>query len=112
MGSGSSTDGAGGGAPSRGGSGVLASLITSRASWQAPPSMNSCSFSSQMWNGMSVVGPSTTYSSSARSMRLRAVSRSTSHAMSLATMGSYWSLMTDPACTPESTRMPGPAGSR
>ena len=32
--------------------------------------------------------------------------------MSLATMGSYIGVISDPAVTPESTRTPGPAGSR
>ena len=58
------------------------------SAWQAPPAMNSSCSSSQRWKGIRVVGPSTTYSSSARIMRRRADSRSTSHTISLATIGS------------------------
>ena len=52
------------------------------------------------------------YSSSARSMRAVAVSRSVSHTISFATIGSYIGEISDPGRTPESTRTPGPAGSR
>ena len=58
------------------------------SSWQAPPAMNSSCSNRQRWNGIRVAGPSTTYSSSARIMRRRAVSRSTSCTMSLAIIGS------------------------
>jgi len=47
------------------------------SSWQAPPPMNSSSPNSHLWNGINVADPDT-YSSSARSMRRRADSRSTS----------------------------------
>ena len=45
-------------------------------------------------------------------MRRVAASRSTSHTISLATIGSYMGLTSEPSRTPESIRTPGPAGSR
>ena len=45
-------------------------------------------------------------------MRRVACSRSTSQTISLATIGSYIGVTSEPASTPESTRTPGPAGSR
>ena len=45
-------------------------------------------------------------------MRAVAISRSTSQTISLATIGSYIGVTSEPASTPESTRTPGPAGSR
>ena len=45
-------------------------------------------------------------------MRAVACSRSASHTMSLATIGSYIGVISDPGPTPESTRTPGPVGSR
>ena len=68
--------------------------------------------SSALWNGIRVVRPPISYSSSARSMRAVAASRSVSHTISLATIGSYIGEISAPASTPESTRTPGPAGSR
>ena len=65
-----------------------------------------------MWNGSSVFRPSISYSRSARSIRGVACSRSTSQTISLATIGSYIGEISDPGPTPESTRTPGPAGSR
>ena len=64
------------------------------------------------WKGISVVSPPISYSPSARSMRRVAFSRSTSQTISLATIGSYIGVTSEPASTPESTRTPGPAGSR
>jgi hypothetical protein len=49
---------------------------------------------------------------SARSIRRVARSRSASHTISLATIGSYSGVISEPAPTPESTRTPGPDGSR
>ena len=45
-------------------------------------------------------------------MRRVACARSPSHTISLATIGSYIGVISLPASTPESTRTPGPAGSR
>ncbi len=45
-------------------------------------------------------------------MRLVACSRSASHTISLATIGSYIGETSPPSRTPESTRTPGPLGSR
>ena len=45
-------------------------------------------------------------------MRAVAASRSESQTISLATIGSYIGVTSDPASTPASTRTPGPAGSR
>ena len=63
-------------------------------------------------SGINVVTPSTSNSESARSIRRRASSRSASQTTSLATIGSYRSEIVDPSWTPESTRTPGPDGSR
>ena len=65
-----------------------------------------------LWNGMSVRTPSMSNSASARAIRRVAVSRSTSQTISFATIGSYSGVISDPASTPESTRTPGPDGSR
>ena len=62
-----------------------------------------------MWNGISVVGPSITYSPSARSIRRRACSRSTPCTISFEIIGSYAATTSRPSSTPESTRTPGPA---
>ena len=70
------------------GSGVGSSDIRASRSWQAPPAMNSSCCSRKRWKGIRVFGPSTTYSSSARSMRRRADSRSTSQTISFAIIGS------------------------
>ena len=61
---------------------------------------------------LSAPSGSTTNSSRARSMRRRACSRSTSQTSSLATIASYRPTISLPASTPESTRTPGPEGSR
>ena len=79
------TNGAG---PPAAGRGVGSSDIRASRSWQAPPAMNSSCWRRNRWKGMSVAGPSTTYSSSARIMRRRADSRSTSQTISLAIIGS------------------------
>ena len=68
--------------------------------------------SSALWNGISVVRPPISYSPSARSMRAVAASRSASHTISFATIGSYIGEISEPGRTPESTRTPGPPGSR
>src|ERR671935_42877 len=68
--------------------------------------------SSALWKPTSVLTPSTTSSSSARSIRRRACSRSTPCVISFAIIGSYNAEMSLPATTPESIRTPGPAGSR
>ena len=65
-----------------------------------------------LWNGIRVFTPSISYSSSARSIRRVARSRSASQTISLATIGSYSGVISVPATTPESTRTPGPEGSR
>ena len=65
-----------------------------------------------MWNGIRVFRPSISYSASARSMRFVACSRSASQTISFATIGSYIGVISLPGPTPESTRTPGPAGSR
>ena len=58
------------------------------------------------------MSPPISYSASARIMRLVADSRSASQTISLATIGSYIGVISDPASTPESMRTPGPDGSR
>src|SRR5215216_6576981 len=65
-----------------------------------------------LWNGSSVRTPSMSNSSSARAILRVAASRSESHTISFATIGSYSGVISDPASTPESTRTPGPDGSR
>ena len=65
-----------------------------------------------LWNGIRVVTPSISNSFRARSMRFVARSRSTSQTISFATIGSYSGVISEPLSTPESTRTPGPAGSR
>ena len=65
-----------------------------------------------LWNGSSVCTPSISNSSRARAMRRVADARSVSQQISLATIGSYSGLISEPASTPESTRTPGPDGSR
>ena len=65
-----------------------------------------------LWNGSSVRTPSISNSCKARSMRRVALSRSASRTISLATIGSYSGVISEPASTPESTRTPGPDGSR
>ena len=64
-----------------------------------------------LWNGIRVRTPSIWNSSSARSIRRVAFSRSASQTISLATIGSYSGVISEPASTPESTRTPGPDGS-
>ena len=86
--SGAGSAGSCGPGSSGGGMGVGSSARRASRAWQAPPAMNSPCSSSQRWNGIRVVGPSTTYSSRARIIRRRADSRSTSHTISLATIGS------------------------
>ena len=49
-----------------------------------------------MWKGIRVVRPPISYSSSARSMRAVAASRSVSHTISFATIGSYIGEISDP----------------
>ncbi len=61
---------------------------TRRRPWQVSPATKHCVSSSARWKPSSVVGPSITNSSSARSIRRRACSRSTSWTMSLAMSGS------------------------
>ena len=65
-----------------------------------------------LWNGISVRTPSIWNSSSARAIRRVAFSRSASQTISLAIIGSYSGVISLPASTPESTRTPGPEGSK
>ena len=65
-----------------------------------------------LWNGIRVLTPSISNSFSARAIRRVACSRSASQTISLATIGSYSGVISEPASTPESTRTPGPDGSR
>ena len=65
-----------------------------------------------LWNGIRVVTPSISNSRSARAIRAVAPSRSVSRTISLATIGSYSGVISEPESTPESTRTPGPLGSR
>ena len=65
-----------------------------------------------LWNGIRVVTPSISNSRSARAIRRVARSRSASHTISFATIGSYSGVISEPLSTPESTRTPGPDGSR
>ena len=65
-----------------------------------------------LWNGIRVLTPSISNSFSARAIRRVARSRSASQTISLATIGSYSGVISEPPITPESTRTPGPDGSR
>ena len=65
-----------------------------------------------LWNGIRVLTPSISNSFSARAIRRVAFSRSASQTISLATIGSYSGVISEPQSTPESTRTPGPHGSR
>ncbi len=65
-----------------------------------------------LWNGIRVLTPSISNSFSARAMRRVAFSRSASQTISFATIGSYSGVISEPESTPESTRTPGPLGSR
>ena len=62
------------------------------------------------WNGSAVAMPSTVSSSSARRERSSASCRDEPNTISLASSESNWPPMTSPACTPVSTRTPGPSG--
>ena len=90
----------------------LSHLLSSMRSRQVSPLAHCSEAMIALWNGISVVTPSISNSSSARSIRAVARSRSASQTISLATIGSYSGVISEPLSTPESTRTPGPAGSR
>ncbi|SKW58399.1 Uncharacterised protein [Mycobacteroides abscessus subsp. massiliense] len=62
------------------------------------------------WNGMTVARPSTLNSARARRERASASLRSRPVTISLASIESNCPPITEPACTPESRRTPGPVG--
>ena len=100
------------GAPGVGKASVFSHCLSSSRSLQVSPRAHCSVASSAWWKGISVFRPSISYSPSARSMRAVACSRSASQTISLATIGSYIGETSPPRATPESTRTPGPVGSR
>ena len=93
----------------RGNASVLSQSLSSTRSRQVSALAHCSVASNALWNGISVLSPSISYSPSARSMRLVAFSRSVSQTISLATIGSYIGVTSPTGPTPESTRTPGPA---
>ena len=102
---------------SRGASGAgkascFSHALSSSRSLQVSPRAHWSLAISALWKGIRVFSSSISYSPSALSMRLVACSRSASQTISLATIGSYIGETSPPSPTPESTRTPGPVGSR
>ena len=102
----------GAGASGAGKASCFSHFLSSSRSLQVSPRAHWSLAISALWNGISVLSLSISYSPRALSMRLVACSRSASQTISLATIGSYIGETSPFSPTPESTRTPGPEGSR